>query len=374
MNREPHEYPRRILVAVTGLTPQVVTETLYALMRQEPPFVPTEVRLITTREGAERARLALLSEEPGWFRRFCQDYRIEGLRFDGRSIRILDDGDGRVLDDIRSPADNQRAADLITETIRELTSDPDSALHASIAGGRKTMGYYLGYALSLFGRPQDRLSHVLVSEPFESSWEFFYPTPYERVIPVKGEKLANCQDAEVTLAEIPFVRLRHGLPKRLLAGGYSFSEAIAYASRGIGPARLVISLRDKKVTASGETIDLGLTELAFLYWFARRTLRGRPQIRWRQREDAEEFLRYATTIFDPEGHEFERLRRSVEGRLQDRKLLSEYFEPQKTRLNQKLVEALGDLAARRYQIQRAGPRGDSHYFLPLQPDEIEIKR
>jgi CRISPR-associated protein (TIGR02584 family) len=61
--------------------------------------------------------------------------------------------------------------------VRELTADPDCAIHASIAGGRKTMGFYLGYALSLFGRPQDRLSHVLVSSPFESNQNFFYPLP-----------------------------------------------------------------------------------------------------------------------------------------------------------------------------------------------------
>jgi CRISPR-associated protein (TIGR02584 family) len=34
----------------------------------------------------------------------------------------------------------------------------------SIAGGRKTMGFYAGYALSLYGRAQDRMSHVLVEE------------------------------------------------------------------------------------------------------------------------------------------------------------------------------------------------------------------
>ncbi|MBP6582128.1 MAG: hypothetical protein KA204_01445, partial [Chromatiaceae bacterium] len=47
-------FPRRILLAVTGLTPQVVTETLYALaMERQPPFIPTEIHLLTTAEGAE---------------------------------------------------------------------------------------------------------------------------------------------------------------------------------------------------------------------------------------------------------------------------------------------------------------------------------
>ncbi|PJA57556.1 MAG: TIGR02584 family CRISPR-associated protein, partial [Rhodocyclales bacterium CG_4_9_14_3_um_filter_68_10] len=59
---QPHEYERRILLAATGLSPQVVTETLYALtQRRAPAFVPTEIHLVTTAEGAERARLTLLS-------------------------------------------------------------------------------------------------------------------------------------------------------------------------------------------------------------------------------------------------------------------------------------------------------------------------
>ncbi len=37
-------FPRRVLLAVSGLTPQIITETLYALAADEhAPFVPTEL-------------------------------------------------------------------------------------------------------------------------------------------------------------------------------------------------------------------------------------------------------------------------------------------------------------------------------------------
>lgn len=39
---------RQILLLVTGLTPQVVTETIYALWKTEPTLIPTEVHLVTT--------------------------------------------------------------------------------------------------------------------------------------------------------------------------------------------------------------------------------------------------------------------------------------------------------------------------------------
>ena len=181
--RRPETWPRRILLMVTGRTPQVVTETLFALTQtRRPPFVPTEVRLITTAEGAADARLSLLSETPGWFHALCRDYGLTGIRFTAEMIEELHDDQGRPLPDIRSCTENDRAADQIVERVRALTEDPEAALHVSLAGGRKTMGYYLGYALSLFGRIQDRLSHVLVSAPYESNRDFYYPTPDSRII------------------------------------------------------------------------------------------------------------------------------------------------------------------------------------------------
>ena len=68
-------YPRRILLAVTGLSPQIVTETLYALaVGQDTPWIPDEIHLITSCEGAERARLSLLDPAAGQFHALCRDY------------------------------------------------------------------------------------------------------------------------------------------------------------------------------------------------------------------------------------------------------------------------------------------------------------
>ena len=47
------------------------------------------------------------------------------------------------------------------------------------------MGIYLAYALQLFGRPQDVLSHVLVSEDFESHPDFFYKPRIGKTLEVK---------------------------------------------------------------------------------------------------------------------------------------------------------------------------------------------
>jgi CRISPR-associated protein (TIGR02584 family) len=276
---EPANYPRRILLAVTGLSPQVVTETLYALAEeQQAAWIPTEIHLITTEEGAGRARLALLSKDQNHFQRLVEEYDLPAITFGEEQIHVLRDAGGNPLADIRTPEDNERAADLITALVKDFTADPDAALHVSIAGGRKTMGFYLGYALSLFGRAQDRLSHVLVSEPFESSWNFFYPTRESRVIETRNNALADTRDARVMLAEIPFVRLRGGLDQRLLAGNISFSDAVAAVRSALAPPSLRLDLAAGRIQAGDVQVKIPPAELALYSVFARRAMAGRPPL------------------------------------------------------------------------------------------------
>ncbi|MFN4021475.1 MAG: CRISPR-associated ring nuclease Csm6 [Hydrogenophilus thermoluteolus] len=365
-SQAPQAFSRRILLAVSGLTPQIVTETLYALIHQPQPFIPTEIHLITTVEGAKRARLALFSQEPGWFRRFCQDHALPPVDFDERSLHVLSHPSGQPLEDIRTPEDNRLAADQILAWVRTLTADPESALHVSIAGGRKTMGYYLGYALSLYGRPQDRLSHVLVSEPFESTWDFFYPTPYERIIQTRDGKLVDCRDATVTLAEIPFVRLRDGLPPRLLTGEAAMSEVVAAAERAQQPPRLVLDPEKRTAWADDLALDLTPTEFAVLYWLAQRARHGDPPIDWKTTEARDEYLNIAKTLFHPMSTEYQRIEEAFRYR-NDGKLLAEYFQPHKSRINSAIAEALGSHAAKRYQI----PPGSMN-ALPLEADQIAV--
>ncbi|RMG30286.1 MAG: TIGR02584 family CRISPR-associated protein [Gammaproteobacteria bacterium] len=356
MRNAPHEYPRRILLAVTGLNPQVVTETLYALaVRQRPAFVPTEVHLLTTAEGRQRAELALLSEDPGWFHHLRKDYRLPEIAFTPDHIHVITDAAGQPLDDIRTPSDNERLANLITDRVREFTRDPDTALHVSIAGGRKTMGFYLGYALSLFGRPQDRLSHVLVSEPYESSWQFFYPTPDSHVISTQGNRLVDTRDAEVELAVIPFVRLRDGLDERLLEGGASFSETVALAQRALEPPRLVIDLENQCILAADERIELPPKQLALLSLFAERLIEGHgpvkapskgvPDAAW-----AKAFLEHYRAIRNGELDDIERTERALRKGMD-----GEYFSETKSKLHRILKKRLG-AAAVPYLIDDGGTR------------------
>jgi CRISPR-associated protein (TIGR02584 family) len=364
-----YPYARRILLVITGLTPQVVTETVCALAQAREPL-PTEIHVLSTARGRDEAWRKLLSEEPGWFRRLCRDYALPPIAFDEDCLHVLEDALGRPLDDIRTPENNARAADGITERIRHLTEDPACQLHVSLAGGRKTMGFLAGYALSLFGRPQDRLSHVLVSPPYESLPDFFYPTPYPLMIPMRDEKQIDAQNAEVTLADIPFLRLRHSLPDNLLTGAARFSEIVQNAQQALGPPELRIDYAKLRLIAGGVAVRMPPADLAFYGWLARRALEGREPVRRPGKKDVpddrytEEFLaEYRRMSGDPEVRE-----RTL--RAMSRGMETTWFDDRLNSVHRRIREAL-NYAAAPYLIADSGRR-PKHYRLALRPQQIHF--
>ncbi|MFA5631690.1 MAG: CRISPR-associated ring nuclease Csm6 [Porticoccaceae bacterium] len=366
----PEEFPRRILLVVSGMSPQILTETLWALTWQrQPAFVPTEIHLLTTIGGARNARLNLLDK--GRFTAFCHDYGLAPSLFDSDSLHTISTGSGRPLEDIRTPEENEAAADFITGFIRDLTRDDDAALHVSMAGGRKTMGYYAGYALSLFGRAQDRLSHVLVSEPFENLPGFYYPTPMSHLIDGPNGRVLDARDAEVTLAEIPFVRLRDEVPTLLLEGRAGFSETIQKAQRLNGEESLVVNIAGKRLIAAGEEVTLPPSLFAFYVWIIRRLLDGdnEPGVRdlaGPNQAYAETFLALFERIEGEMGRDLDRTREALANGME-----KGWFDEKKSRVNKALVERLGQSLAKRYQITGFGKHGYTRYTVMLDADQIE---
>ena len=206
---------RKVLLALCGLSPQIITETLYALVVQrEPAWVPDEIHVITTGAGKRLLETQLLATENGRFNAFCRDYLAEGecIVFSTATIHVVPAVDGDV-EDIRTIQDNQCLADFIMEIVRCLTADEKIWLHTSLAGGRKTMSVYLGMAMQFFAREQDELSHVLVNSPFENHPEFFYPPRKTREVTafdrMSGQPYqVSSSEVRIELAYLPFVRLR----------------------------------------------------------------------------------------------------------------------------------------------------------------------
>lgn len=229
---------RKILLSVTGMSPAVVTETLYALVTEK-GFIPTEIQVITTEQGKNKLLEALLGieggrkERKGALQEFIKDYGdkygFSSIHFDESCIHIITDESGQNLPDIRTPEENEHAANSIVQLVGNLCQDEEMQLHVSIAGGRKTMGFFMGYALSLYGREQDSLSHVLVDSQYESLTSFYYPKPYPHLINKNDGTQIDAKDGKVMLAEIPWVRLGLGVPEDLKQQTISYSDSVKNA-------------------------------------------------------------------------------------------------------------------------------------------------
>jgi CRISPR-associated protein (TIGR02584 family) len=223
---------RDILVALCGTTPQVVTETLWALGRRSPPVVPDEIWILTTTVGRDACRKALLGQD-GAVARYFRDYPVgqRRPRFDAGSIVVLRGADGAPLEDVRSEADSAAVADQIADFLRRLTARTDARLHCSAAGGRKTMGILLTQALQLYGRADDRLHHVLVAPEFENRRDFFYPPRQARKLTGRAGANGKIGRVVVELAEIPYVRLRPILEPEWLTESAAFTKMVTKAQR-----------------------------------------------------------------------------------------------------------------------------------------------
>ena len=358
--------PIRILLAVTGLSPQILTETLYALtVAKQPAWIPDEIHLITSQEGAERARLALLDPVAGQFHAFCRDYpEANGIRFVAENIHLIESAHGEPLTDIRTPEDNARAADAIHALVRTLTADPETELHVSIAGGRKTMGFYLGYCLSLTARPHDTLSHVLVSEPFESLPDFYYPPATPRLLHTRDGRPIHTADARVMLAEIPFVRLRTLLPAAALSPDLSFSDTVAATQLHLETPHLRIDLCRRQICNGRTIVDLPPQLLALYAWLARRAMNKETPVRYTQADPAE-FLDLYARLITRDAVDWENAAAQLrEG------FPKEFFEQKCAKINRLIKAALG-LNAAPYLITRQGHRPLSCHGLTLAPENIE---
>lgn len=241
------------LVAVAGLTPQVVTETLQVLLDRGE--MPGEIHVLTTWPGRQKVREALLDPRKGAFYALCDEYGIDhrSIRFDLSTVRALLGPDGRPIEDLRTAEESAALARQILAFVRALADRPEVAIHASLAGGRKTMAFYVGQALMFCGREQDRLSHVLVSEDFETHPEFFYVPKKPVELRTRGGKTISTADAKIDLIDIPFLRLRGLVPAPLLDEG--FEELTRRAQAALAACReapeVAIGLANKTVACGG---------------------------------------------------------------------------------------------------------------------------
>jgi CRISPR-associated protein (TIGR02584 family) len=379
---------REILIFVAGATPQIITETLYGLILQKkPPVWPDELFILTTETGKRKIQEELIRK--GRLDAFQKEFNLKRIPFTEENIIVLTDFQGNLLDDIRGAEQNEAVGDLIANFIREKAGDPASRLHCSLAGGRKTMSFYLGSALQLFGRPWDKLYHVLVSPEFESHPEFFYKPKKNRVLPVKDSrgkilKRLNTKEAEISLVEIPFLSLQG----KLSLNGKSYRELIATSQREINTATIQLPLKvdfpDRLVQIGQRTIEMVPMQLLVYAAFLRGKL---AHCRHPERElcldctdcfpslvelsserGLEEMIRDYQQIYSPKSGRIEEFRRKWPQGME-----VEAFRQQISKINQTLKEGLEDETLFPfYLVTAVGKYGSKRHGVRVERRKIRI--
>jgi len=234
--------PSTILLAVTGMSPAILTETVWALAQEKEPVIPDRVVVITTISGRQAIERELLLPSQPDARTVWQELRrtILGkaaeqdprLNFD--AARLIEAPNPRTgtsdwLEDLRTPEENAATANFILAELRRWSETPDTRLVLSIAGGRKTMGALLYACISLLGRETDRLTHVLVNDPFDDPRlkpRFYFPEqPQQQLVATDG-RAVSAAEAKIELADLPFVPLRNLFERDLVRKPCSFVELV----------------------------------------------------------------------------------------------------------------------------------------------------
>lgn len=409
----PSSYPRRVLLCAAGLSPPVITETLYALtvQRTRPrslkgfgaatqspeshlapilsvkstveatqytpeAFVPTEILVVTTSRGRAEIVRQLLGKE-GWFNQFLKHYpQPNDIRFDEKQIRVISHRDCEV-DDLESVEDSLAAGTTIVCLIKELIGDTNCSIHASIAGGRRQMSYLLGMTMSLLGREQDRLSHVLVQSTFETQG-FYYPTPTGlHKVNTRDHGLQDAANAKIVLAEMPLLRVFDGMAESIISGAHSFENLVVLGQKSIERPQIEIDPQECQIKLGTLRCSVAPRE-AFVYTLLALRRVNNCCERGVKPSKAGSIVLLKRLPIGLTGELADyALRLTGAGRetaIDDAINSPENFRVLVAKLNRKFVQSFGQTLAERIKIVGPGGCKDGHYgLLNALPEELHIQ-
>ena len=260
---------RQVMLAVVGLSPQVVTEAVYALACEGREVA--EIHLITTRNGRDEIMKHLLAPDDGKLAALCREYGLTPPDCGPHTLHVLRDASGAEVDDIAEAEDNEQLLSLCLELAWKHTRRDDCAVSFLVAGGRKTMTSCLTLAAQLYGRRCDRIYHVLVTPEFESCRDFWFPPKKSAPVTLRDSRgnpyIKESRYAKVNLVPVPFVSLRERLGPDLLDRPRPPAELIASLVRE-EEKRLEIDLAGGRITYGDQECDLAPAHLALYAWFA----------------------------------------------------------------------------------------------------------
>lgn len=358
---------KNLLICVSGLTPQIVTETLFCLtVKQKIPI--HEIYVLTTKRGREvilgRDAAPSTPKSPlkNEIEALCKQYKIKKPLFEENDTHIIIAKEESIeLFDIRSDKDNILFPNKVSDFIRTKSFESNTTLYCSITGGRKSMSVHLANALSLFAREQDKLLHVLTKE--EHEFKGFFPTTKK-----------EAEDLE--LSEIPFVRLRSLLSadiknENLL--NYNFDEIVKYTQQQLkllaSTNKLIIDIERRELRYANDKISLEPMEFLFYYFFVDSKLKGLINISVQQFTSDETKLKFIDYFKEYYSNYY------INEKPWFKKGFSkEYFNQRRSKVNKKIFSLIEDNEiADIYIIDVNRKYGESTYYIKADKEKFIIK-
>lgn len=277
---------RIVLVMLVGMSPAVVTETLWALATRtdHEPVIPDKLVLITTSTGREGIEQKLLSgagrrgQLARMSQRLSETHQIQypvGLFQPSHGLEILCPHDGESVEaDAHAKGELDSMGQKIFEAVQEYTSQPDTSVIFSISGGRKSMSHLGGTAMTLLARRQDYMCHVLVKpawvERLTGGDAFFFPDhDLENLDQRQGESRSVSQaDIEIDLTDVPFLRIAaieqlRGLGDTVVTQGFSRMVSIYNSEIGRdGQYTIKVNQSQRRASVSGRDLKAFYPKLA----------------------------------------------------------------------------------------------------------------
>lgn len=360
---------KNILVCVSGLTPQIITETFFCLTVKQKIQID-ELYILTTRRGKEvilgidQARNTPKVSLKKELQNLCTDYKVKFPLFELNDNHIITAKEESIeLYDVRTDKDNILFPNKVMDFIRKLTMNQNSILHCSISGGRKTMSVHLAFALSIFGRENDKLYHVLTSE--ENEFKDFYP---------KTKKDAKLLE----LAELPYVRLRSILSKELQEDRlikYSYDQIVAATQKSLKLLLkqdvLILNIPNREIQFNVNRVRLEPMEFAIYYLLIEEKLSNNENLSISEitsSEFARKLCDFIESNYKYFYHSSERKEKLIKTGLSP-----ELFRSKRSIINKKIVSLFNDDSlANLFIIQSQRVYGNTRYFVLTSKEKIKI--
>ncbi len=244
MHKMEPKYKRKIFIALGGLNPQIITEGIFCLsVLKKIKF--DRIIIFTTDECRSRIEKSLQEHLP----RMEKLYSISLPKEERTEIYSV--SEEFAIEEGKNPF-----AEMVFKAVRDLTSSAGNVLYCLLSGGRKTMSVDLATAMTLFGRKDDKMYHILVDKNFELKGWFF------------PEELSDAK--QLNLVEKPFIKLRDKFLQVLPELGYTetinFLQNEIDGSLNLMPLEFIV--KERVVKIGGKRLELPPLQYAIYLFFA----------------------------------------------------------------------------------------------------------